>query len=101
MERASRVGGSDQRLIRHWEDLAKIPESETHRLEIDVEGGNGWIYQKGKPSDDKGHYLSTHTFYGSHWQQSTLLLRRCGFAVTIDNWDKSITQAKPPFKKDD
>lgn len=34
-----------------------------------------------------GHYLSTHTFYGSNHKRSTILLRQCGFNVTIANWD--------------
>lgn len=73
--------------IRHWADLAKVPESATHRLEIQVENCNGWI--KCKDSDEKlGHYLSTHTFYGSNYIHRTGLLRRCGFNVTLANWDK-------------
>jgi hypothetical protein len=34
-----------------------------------------------------GHYLSTHTFYGSQHQRSTQLLRECGWNVTCANWD--------------
>jgi hypothetical protein len=86
-ERTTRRG-LPQRLVRHWDDLAQIPESETHRLEIDVERCNGWICPKGAPSNDMGHYLSTHTFYGSTFQRSTLLLRKCGFAVILANWDQ-------------
>ena len=79
-------GGSQHRFVRHWADLAEVPESETHRLEIDVEGCNGWIHRKdGK--EYMGKYLSTHTFYGSSYRYSTKLLRRCGFAVTLANWD--------------
>jgi hypothetical protein len=33
--------GSQHRVVRHWADLAEIPESKTHQLEIDVEGCNG------------------------------------------------------------
>ena len=33
-------------------------------------------------------YLSTHTFYGKHYEQSTKLLKEHGFDVEIDNWDK-------------
>lgn len=78
--------GSLPRLVRHWEDLAALPESETHRLEIDVEGCNGWIKDKRDPN---AHwlYLSTHTFYGSCHEQSTKMLRKCGWDVTCENWD--------------
>lgn len=75
------------RLVRNWADLAQIPESETHRLEIDVEFCNGWIFKKGSEDIFDGHYLSTHTFYGSKHKYSTELLRQCGFNVTVDNWD--------------
>ena len=84
-ERTTR-GDFVHRHVRHWSDLAEVPESETHRLEIDVEGCNGWIHDKRDPKAF-GHYLSTHTFYGRNYRQSTALLRRCGFNVTVDNWD--------------
>ena len=88
LRRLSRASGQQHQLIRDWDDLAQVPESLTHRLEIDVEGGNGWIYEKGKGKEnDLGHYLSTHTFYGSQHRRSTLLLRKCGFNVTCTNWD--------------
>ena len=74
------------RLVRHWADLAQIPPSKTHRLEIDVDACNGWIKSKTDP-DDFGHYLSTHTFYGLNHKHSTLILRKCGFNVTCANWD--------------
>jgi hypothetical protein len=73
--------------IRGWEDLAKVPESETHRLKIDVEGCNGWIERK-DGAHWFGGYLSTHTFYGSSFLRSTNMLRRCGFPVTLANWDE-------------
>ncbi len=72
--------------IKGWEDLAKVPRSETHHLVINLENGNGWIHR----NDGKerfGRYLSTHTFYGSCHMASTRLLRRCGFNVTLANWD--------------
>lgn len=79
--------GTSRRFIRHWADLSQVPESAAYRLEIDVEGCNGWIKNKRKP-DALGHYLSTHTFYGSNYVRSTRLLQRCGFNVTLANWDK-------------
>ncbi len=85
--------GSQHRFVGHWSDLAAMPESETHRLEIDVEGCNGWIYEK-KPRFERKlpHYLSTHTFYGSNYLRATRLLRSCGFNVTLANWDMPNSQ---------
>lgn len=74
-------------IVYDWEDLAKIPESDTHRLEIDVGGCNGWIVRK-DGNEILGRYLSTHTFYGSNYKRMTSLLRSCGFNVTLANWDK-------------
>lgn len=78
--------GSQHRFVRHWADLAEVPESETHRLEIDVGGCNGWIHRK-DGNEFLGRYLSTHTFYGTNYLGSTRLLRSCGFNVTLANWD--------------
>lgn len=83
---AERTAGSLQQVVRHWADLAALPESETHRLEINVENCNGWIKDKRDP-EAMGHYLSTHTFYGSKHEYSTRLLRQCGWNVTCANWD--------------
>lgn len=73
-------------MVRHWADLAALPESETHCLEIEVQNCNGWIKDKRNPNE-MGHYLSTHTFYGSNHERSTQLLRKCGWNVTCANWD--------------
>ena len=78
--------GSLHPVVRHWADLAELPESETHRLEINVANCNGWIKDKRNP-EEMGHYLSTHTFYGSTHERSTQLLRECGWNVTVANWD--------------
>lgn len=83
-----------QRLVRHWQDLADLPESETHRLEISVDRCNGWIKDKRDP-EEMGHYLSTHTFYGSNHEASTKLLRECGWNVTCANWDVPNNQGEP------
>ena len=75
------------KFIKTWEEL-KACTSETHTLEIDVEGGNGWIYPKVSKNSLSGHhYLSTHTFYGSNYLYSTELLQSCGFNVFLANWD--------------
>lgn len=72
--------------ISTWYELANVAESDTHRLEIEPENGNGWIISKatGKPDI----YLSTHTFYGSQYQYSTKELNECGFNVELANWDE-------------
>lgn len=82
--------GSKPKLIKNWEELALVPESPTHYIEIDTDRCNGWIIKKDRPKEDKdsfGHYLSTHTFYGKEYKRSTVLLQKCGFNVLIDNWD--------------
>lgn len=97
------------KLIRNWEELAKVPANDKYRLIIDRNMGNGWIVPVGdEPTDEctddfvchckegisveeyfKHHvYLSTHTFYGSKYKYSTKILQDHGFDVEIDNWDK-------------
>ena len=34
---------TEPRLIADWTELATVKDSPTHRLEIDIEGCNGWI----------------------------------------------------------
>jgi hypothetical protein len=75
------------RLIKDWAELAAVPESETHRLEIKVEHCNGWIHRKEAPDDEMPSYLSTHTFYGTNYAYSTERLQACGFNVQLANWD--------------
>lgn len=78
------------KLISTWDELAQVPESDTHRIEIG--DCNGWVITKNpksdKFSDRMAGYLSTHTFYGQQHKHSTELLQSCGFDVEIDNWDK-------------
>lgn len=86
--RRQSMNNKKPKLIRNWADLAKVPDSDAgYTLEIDVEGCHGWIKKKGVDGW-LGDYLSTHTFYGSNYLQSTRILRRYGFNITIDNWDK-------------
>ena len=77
------------KLIKTWDELKECT-SETHILEIDVEGGNGWVHPKVSDKDSwKGHhYLSTHTFYEGTHKDSTEMLQACGFDVEIANWDE-------------
>lgn len=81
------------KLISTWAELAALPETPTHKLEIDIEGCNGWIKSK-HPADAAklGTYLSTHTFYGSKHERSTHELRACGWNVIIANWDAPSAQ---------
>ena len=84
------------KLIKTWEELAKVPDSENYTLDITPEDGNGWIVAKDGSGRFGGmvEYLSTHTFYGSQYAYSTELLQQYGFDVVIANWDesKSITE---------
>lgn len=75
--------------IKDWSELAKVPESPTHYLRIDVEGCNGWVIAKDHDPKQTGRfiYLTTHTFYDSCYRRSTKLLRERGFNVTLANWD--------------
>ena len=86
----SRKYNQATKLISTWEELSKC-ESETHRLFINFVAGNGWIDSKanepGTNSCVDSHYLSTHTFYEKHHEESTRLLQSCGFNVKIVNRD--------------
>ena len=73
------------KLIKTWVELKECI-SETHTLEIDVDGGNGWIFDKN--DNDSIFYLSTHTFYGSMYKYSTEILQKYGFNVQLANWDE-------------
>jgi hypothetical protein len=77
------------KLIKNWEDLAKVPCSDTHRLDIMPDDGNGWIRDE---TGDPIEYLSTHTFYSNNHEYSTRLLQTYGFNVILDNWDEPVTQ---------
>lgn len=73
------------KVIRDWNELKEIPkESKTHILEVGEY--NGSITSK---DNGKQHYLylSTHTFYGENFVDSTRMLQVSGFNVIIDNWD--------------
>jgi hypothetical protein len=76
-------------LISSWEELKEV-KSPTHDLDIDLEHCNGWINPKNGDEDswEGRYYLSTHTFYGSQFKQSTEILQACGFNVELANWDE-------------
>ena len=55
----------EPKFIRDWPDLLGM-ENEKYYINVD---------------------LSTHTFYGNQYEASTEILRKCGFNVTLNNWD--------------
>lgn len=81
------------KLIKNWDELFEC-ESEKYKIEPYCDGCSGWIVPKVETDEterdwfDHHVYLSTHTFYGSSYKDSTQLLQKFGFDVEIDNWDK-------------
>ena len=73
-------------LIKDWDELALVPANDKFYIELDKDRCCGWIRSKDENSDFR-HYLSTHTFYGLTYKQSTVILQECGFDVQIANWD--------------
>ena len=73
-------------LIKDWKDLIGL-ESENYY--IDIKDYNGWIRSK-NPENEKSWLpsLSTHTFYGMNYKNSTHELQKYGFNVIIDSWDR-------------
>ena len=76
------------RKIKSWEELVGL-ESEKYKLEIDLKYGCGWIVPKSENKETKENYyehhiyLSTHTFYPSHYEWSTKILQEHGFDVEL------------------
>jgi len=70
--------------IKSWEELAEV-ESQDYKLVIDLEYECGWIKPKVETRENENEriYLSTHTFYGSHYQWATKLLQEHGFDVEL------------------
>lgn len=83
------------KLIKTWDELVGL-ESENYKIVVELRGGCGWIRPKVETEETKENYfnhhayLSTHTFYGSQYKQSTKTLQKFGFDVEIDNWDKEV-----------
>lgn len=93
------------RLIKNWQELAKLEPNDKYRVIVDLEYFCGWIVPvcdeptgKGDEficnchnDDDKfynhHHYLSTHTFYGK--TGTPHILQEYGWDVELDNWDKA------------
>lgn len=75
--------------IKTWEELVDL-ESENYKLEVNLMpcgGGSAWIRPKIETEDNRGYehnvYLSTHTFYESHYQWATKTLQEFGFDVEL------------------
>ena len=75
-------------LIEDWDGLVGL-ENEKYKLEIDLDGGNGWVIKKGETEEeDNGMlYLNTHTFYERNYDWTSKKLREYGFNVQLSNWD--------------
>ena len=75
--------------IKTWEELVGL-ESENYKLEVKLMpcgGGCAWIRPKVETEKNSGSkhnvYLSTHTFYGSHYKWATKTLQEFGFNVEL------------------
>ena len=76
--------------IKSWEELVGL-ESENYKLEVTLlpyGGGCAWIEPKvetGETMRSSEHhvYLSTHTFYPSHYKWATETLQKFGFDVEL------------------
>lgn len=85
-------------IIKDWNELSEIPnESKTHKLEVNIDGGYAWLNAKTKKDYDSNKpfleqiqnldvYLSTHSFYESQYNNSSEIMKKCGFNVQLDNW---------------
>ena len=71
------------RHIANWNELRTVEDSEKYSLSIG--NHNGWI--KNKETGELDAYLSSHTFYGSHYENRTKFLQSRGFNVVLANWD--------------
>lgn len=82
------------KLIKNWEELSKVPPNDKYKIEVDLDMCSGWIRPIEETQETKENYfehhryLSTHTFYGKHYEYSTKLIQQFGFDIEIDNWDK-------------
>ena len=70
--------------IKTWEELAEV-ESQDYKLHVDLEYGLGWIVPKVKTKENREYrvYLSTHTFYPSHYKWATETLQKYGFDIEL------------------
>ena len=71
------------KLINDWDGLKGL-ENDRYRLEIEEGRGLGWIIDK--ETNKEIYYLSTHTFYDSHYSFWTKILQECGFDIELESW---------------
>jgi hypothetical protein len=78
-------------LISTWEGLDGL-ENDNYYITVELRNCCGWVRPKHEVPEDEYFkhdiYLSTHTFYGSQYFNSTVTLRRLGFNVQLTNWDE-------------
>lgn len=72
------------KIIKTWKELVGL-ENDEYYLKINLGNCNGCVYRKS--DDEYVAYLSTHTFYGKTYQESTVALQEFGFDVQLKNWD--------------
>ena len=90
-------------LISTWRELSEVGPSKKHRLVIDELASNGWHItldedaQGYSPGGYSTYYLSTHSFYGNNFKETTKILQDCGFNVRINNADRIDTSAIKPI----
>ena len=76
--------------IKKWEELIGL-ESENYKIKVGLIGGEAgcaWIEPKVETAEtfrSSAHhvYLSTHTFYPSHYKWATETLQKFGFDVEL------------------
>ena len=75
--------------IESWREMVGL-ESENYKLEVTLMphgGGCAWIRPKVETRENRGSkhnvYLSTHTFYESHYLSATRTLQKFGFDVEL------------------
>ncbi len=84
------------KLIKNWEELAKVPANDKFKIVVDLERGNGWILPIEENEETLNDYifnhvyLHTHTFYSSYYDWSSKVLQEHGFDIELENWDKDV-----------
>ena len=74
------------KIIKTWKELVGL-ESENYKLDVELLGeydGYAWIKPKVENEEIHDHiYLTTHTFYPSHYKWATETLQKHGFDVEL------------------
>lgn len=79
--------------VKNWKELVQVSSNDNkYKIVLEESGYSGWIEPVKETEETykdyfKHHkYLSTHTFYGSMYKESTELLQKYGFDVELANW---------------